>query len=112
MIFRRAAVAGMLALLVSTTGIVTAEAAEQASTVEGSDVFRIGGADVASQVLYHGTEQLTIARDADGTHYTARVEYDKNGDAGKQREGATFSSTLLPSGEQRDGPANDPNYLT
>jgi hypothetical protein len=40
------------------------------------------------------------------------VEYDKNGDAGKQREGATFSSTLLPSGEQRDGPANDPNYLT
>jgi hypothetical protein len=112
MIFRRAAVAGMLALLVSTTGIVTAGAAEQAYTVDGSDVFRIGGGDVASQVLYHGTEQLTIARDADGTHYTARVEYDKNGDAGKQREGATFSSTLLPSGEQRDGPANDPNYLT
>ncbi|HTJ28319.1 MAG TPA: hypothetical protein VMA36_19335 [Candidatus Limnocylindria bacterium] len=102
----------MFALLVTATAIVTAAAAEQAYTVDGRDIFRIGDGDVQSQTMYHGTERLTITRDTDGTHYTARVEYDKNGDAGKQHESASFSSTLLPSGEQRDGPANDPNYLT
>jgi hypothetical protein len=112
MIFRRAVVAGMFTLLTTATGIVTAAAAEQAYTVDGRDVFRIGDGDVQSRTLYHGTEELTITRDADGTHYTARVEYDKDGDAGKQHESASFSSTLLSSGEQRDGPARDPNYLT
>ena len=112
MIFRRAFVAGTVTLLTAVTGVVTAAAAEQAYTVDGRDIFRIGASDEQSKTLYHGVETLTIVREGDGTHYTARVEYDKGGDAGKQHESASFSSTLLRSGEQRDGPARDPNYLT
>jgi hypothetical protein len=112
MIFRRACVAGTFALLASVTGTVTAAAAEQAYTVDGRDIFRIGSSDVQSKTVYHGAERLTVVREGDGTHYTARAEYEKDGDAGKQHESASFSSTLLPSGEQRDGPASDPNYLT
>lgn len=111
MIFRRAVAAG-IALLVSVTITVTEARADQAYTVSGRDVFRIGSGEVQSQTLYHGTQTLSVVRADDGTHYTAKVDYDKDGDSGKQHESASFSSTLLPSGEQRDGAASDPDYLT
>jgi hypothetical protein len=111
MTFRRA-VAGTFAFLAAVTATAAAALGDQTYTVDGKDVFRVGNGDVHSTTMYHGTERLTIARGADGTHYVAHVEYEKDGDAGKQHQSASFSSTLLPSGEQRDGPANDPDYLT
>lgn len=112
MIFRRAVVAGTFALLAAVTLTVTEARADQAYTVAGRDVFRVGSGEVQSRTVYHGTQTLRIVREDDGTHYTAQVEYDKDGDGGKQHERASFSSTLLPSGEQRDGQASDPDYLT
>ncbi len=112
MTFRRALVAGTLALLAAVAATVAAARADQAYTVDGHDVFRIGGGEVQSRTVYHGTQQLSIARDGGGTHYVARVEYDKSGDGGKQHEHASFAATLLPSGDQHDGPAHDPDYLT
>jgi hypothetical protein len=112
MTFRRALVAGTIALLAAVTLTVSAARADQAYTVDGHDQFRIGSGEVQSRTIYRGTQQLTIARDAGGTHYVARVEYDKLGDGVKQHERASFVATLLPSGDQRDGPAHDPDYLT
>ncbi len=112
MTLRRALVAGTFALLAAAAATVAAARADQAYTVDGRDVFRIGNGEVQSRTLYHGTQQLTIVRDGGATHYVAKVEYDKSGDGGKQHAHASFASTLLPSGEQHDGPARDPDYLT
>jgi hypothetical protein len=113
MIFRRAVVAGTLALLITAAAFRAAAGAEQAYTVDGRDVFRVGNADAQSRIAYHGMQKLSIARGPSGTTYVARVEYDKDGgDGGKQHQRATFTTTVLRSGEQHDGPARDPDYLT
>jgi hypothetical protein len=111
MIFRRAVAAGTFALLAA---IASAEAAraDQAYAVEGHDTFRTGSSDVRSTTVYHGVQRLTIARKGGSTTYSARVEYDREADGGKQHQRASFTSTMLPSGEQRDGPGSDPDYLT
>ncbi|MBV8642318.1 MAG: hypothetical protein JO225_00190 [Candidatus Eremiobacteraeota bacterium] len=111
MTFRRALAAGTFALL-TTVAAAAAASADQAYTVDGSDTFRLGNGDVRSQTVYHGVERLTISKTGTTTTYVAHVEYDKDGDGGKQRQRASFTSTLLPSGEQRDGPSADPDYLT
>ncbi len=111
MTFRRA-VAGTFAFLAAATATAAAALGDQTYTVNGRDVFRIGNGDVHSTTVYRGTERLSIVRSGEGTQYVAHVEYDKDADGGKQHERASFSSTLLPSGEQRDGPADDPDYLT
>ena len=112
MIFRRAVVAGTFALLIAVATSRAASAADQAYTVEGRDVFRVGNTDVQSRTAYRGMQRLTIARNPSGTTYVARVEYDKDGDGGKQHQRASFTTTVLPSGEQHDGPGRDPDYLT
>ena len=112
MIFRRAAVAGTLALLAAVAASAAAVRAEQAYAVEGRDTFRAGNSDVRSETVYRGVQRLTITHSGRSTTYIARVEYDREGDGGKQHQRASFTSTLLPSGEQKDGPGNDPDYLT
>ena len=112
MIFRRAAVAGTLALLAAVAASAAAARAEQAYAVEGRDTFRAGDTDVRSETVYRGMQRLTITHTGRSTTYIARVEYDREGDGGKQHQRASFTSTLLPSGEQKDGPGNDPDYLT
>jgi hypothetical protein len=113
MIFRRAVVAGTFALLIAAAASRAAMGADQAYTVDGRDVFRVGNGEAQSRIAYHGTERLSITRSPSGTTYVARVEYDKDGgEGGKQHQRATFTTTMLPSGEQRDGPGHDPDYLT
>lgn len=110
--FRRALVAGTLALLAVAT--VTAAAARESEdyTVDGRDVFTVGNGHVHSETVYHGIQQLSIRHDGRSTIYVAHVEYEKRGDGGTQHERASYTTTLLPSGEQRDGPSRDPDYLT
>jgi hypothetical protein len=110
--FRRAALAGTLALFSVFGAAVAAAGADQTYTVDGRDVYRVGGGETQSRTLYHGTEQLTIERRGGRRIYVAHASYDKSGENGKERGHASFTSTLLPSGEQRDGPSNDPDYLT
>jgi hypothetical protein len=109
---RRAVVAGTLALLAGVALCVAVAQAEEAYTVAGRDVFVVGNGDVHNQTSYRGVERLVIRRSPNGTTYTAHVSYDKDGDGGKQRATASYTSTLLPSGELRDGPSHDPDYLT
>jgi hypothetical protein len=106
------AVAGTLALLAAVAASAAAARADQAYAVEGRDTFRAGNSDVRSETVYRGVQKLTITRTGRATTYSARVEYDREADGGKQHQRASFTSTLLPSGEQKDGPANDPDYLT
>ncbi|HEY0383698.1 MAG TPA: hypothetical protein VGC72_16015 [Candidatus Elarobacter sp.] len=113
MISRRAVVAATFALLTAVAATAVAAFADQAYAVEGRDVFRLGNGDSQSTTSYHGVQHLTVSRRANGaTTYVARVEYDKNGDGGRQHQRASFTSTLLPSGQQKDGPSSDPDYLT
>ncbi len=112
MIFRRAVVSGTYALLIALAAPARAALADQTYAVEGSDTFRAGGGEIRSRTVYHGMQQLAIARNGATTIYTARVEYDKTSDGGKQHQRASFTSTVLPSGAQKDGPASDPDYLT
>lgn len=112
MTFRRAVVAGTFAFLIVSTASATAAVADQTYAVEGSDTFRAGAGEVRSQTVYHGVQRLAVARSGATTVYTARVEYDKTSDGGRQHETASFTSTVLPSGAQKDGPNSDPDYLT
>lgn len=109
--FRRAVVAGFV-LLAAAAATAAVARADQAYAVEGRDSFRAGNGEMRSETVYRGVQQLTIRRNGKRTTYDARVEYERDGDGVKQRERASFTSTLLPSGEQKDGPANDPDYLT
>ena len=111
MIFRRAVVAGMFALLAAVASAEAARA-DQAYAVEGHDTFRDGNRDVRSETVYHGVQRLTVTHTGRATTYSAIVEYDRTGEGGRQHQRASFTSTLLPSGEQRDGPGSDPDYLT
>jgi hypothetical protein len=112
MIFRRAQIAGTFALLIASIASAAAAIADQTYAVDGSDTFRAGGGEVRSQTIYHGVQRLSVARSGATTIYTARVEYDKTGDGGRQHQSASFTSTVLPSGSQKDGPSSDPDYLT
>jgi hypothetical protein len=113
MIFRRAVAVAAFALLTAVAASAAAARADQAYSVEGRDVFRLGNGDSKSKTLYRGVQRLTVSRSANGTTtYVAHVEYDKDGEGGRQHQRASFTSTLLPSGQQKDGPSSDPDYLT
>lgn len=110
MILRR--VAGTFVLLLAVAATAAAARADQAYAVEGRDTFRAGTGDVRSETVYHGVQRLTIVRKGKSTTYDARVEYDRDSDGGRQHQRASFISTVLPSGQQKDGPGSDPDYLT
>jgi hypothetical protein len=113
MIFRRAVAVATFAFLTAVAASAAAARADQAYSVEGRDVFRLGNGDAKSKTIYHGVQRLTVSRSANGTTtYVAHVEYDKDSDGGRQHQRASFTSTLLPSGQQKDGPSSDPDYLT
>ena len=110
--FRRALAAGTFVLLAAVAASIAAARADEPYEVSGRDVFLVGNGEVHSETIYHGVQHLTVARSGGTTTYVARVAYDKDGDGGKQHATASYSSTLLPSGEMRDGAAHDPDYLT
>jgi len=111
MMIRRAC-AGTFALLASVMAVAAAACADQQYAVTGRDTFRTGNGDVRSETVYSGVQRLTITKKNGSTTYDARVEYDRSGDAGRQHQHASYTATLLPSGEQKDGAGNDPDYLT
>ncbi|HTW85272.1 MAG TPA: hypothetical protein VMD91_14475 [Candidatus Sulfotelmatobacter sp.] len=109
---RRAACAGSFAFLLAMAGNAAIASADQAYAVSGKDVFQLGGHDERTQTQYTGVQQLVITRTGTQTQYVARVEYDKRTDGADQHATASYTSTLLPSGQMEDGQTNDPDYLT
>jgi hypothetical protein len=110
--FGRAVVAGTFALTIAVAASAAAARADQAYAVEGRDTFRAGNGDVRSEIVYRGLQRLVVTRGKGSTTYNARVDYDRDAGSGKQHQTASFTSVVLPSGEQKDGLANDPDYLT
>jgi hypothetical protein len=112
MIVPRRAVAGSIALLVIVVCAAAIARADQSYHVDGSDTYQIGGHDVRSEIAYSGTQQLRIERRGAARRYIARVRYLRDDQGTHEHVTASFESTILPSGEQRDGANNDPDYLT
>jgi hypothetical protein len=113
MIVRRRAAAGSIALLIFVVCAAAAAQADQTYRVDGSDTYQIGGRDVRSEIAYSGIQRLSV-RPAAGNarRYVARAEYSRNDQGAHARVTASFESTIMPDGEQRDGTNNDPDYLT
>ncbi|MFN2461408.1 MAG: hypothetical protein ABR591_12085 [Candidatus Velthaea sp.] len=107
---RRAA--GSVAVLVYVVCALAAAQADQSYRVDGRDTFQIGGHDVRSEIAYSGTQSLHVERDGRRRRYIARVDYERNDQGTHARANGSFESTILPSGEQRDGANHDPDYLT
>jgi hypothetical protein len=112
MIVPRRAAAGTVALLVFIVCAAAVAGADQSYKVDGSDTYQIGGRDVRSEIAYSGTQRLSIQQTGTARRYIARAEYLRNDQGTHARVKASFESTILPSGEQRDGTNNDPDYLT
>jgi hypothetical protein len=107
---RRAA--ATIALLICIVCVAPAARADQTYHVEGSDVFQVGGRDERSVIDYIGTQRLSIVQVGKTRKFIARAHYLRNDQGTHARVTASFESTLLPNGEQHDGPNNDPDYLT
>jgi len=112
MIVRRRAVAGSIALLIFVVCAAAVARADQTYKVDGSDTYQIGGRDVRSVIAYSGTQRLSVRQVGKARRYYARAEYLRNDQGTHARVTASFESTILPSGEQKDGTNNDPDYLT
>jgi hypothetical protein len=112
MIVPRRAVAGSIALLVFLVCAVAVARADQNYNVDGSDTYQIGGHDQRSEIAYSGTQRLHIVKTGDSRRYIARVTYLRNDQGTHAHVTASFESTILASGEQRDGANDDPDYLT
>jgi hypothetical protein len=84
----------------------------QTYTVDGRDVFRVAGRGVQSTISYVGNERLSIQRSAGSTAFATTVTYQRNDGTGPAHASASFSATMLPSGELRDEVDGDPEYLT
>jgi len=112
MTLRRRAVAGPIAALVFVVMTITVAAADQRYRVEGRDTFVIGARDMRSEISYRGMQTLKITRSADGRHYDAAVVYQRNDQGTVTKQRGSYASTVDPSGDQHDGPNDDPDYLT
>ena len=108
----RARIAGAIVALAFL--ICASETAEAAQTyaVAGTDTFTFGTDDMRSIIDYSGSQTLAIVRKSGSTHYEARVKYDRVDQGARAAAKASFTATLLPSGEQRDDANNDPDFLT
>jgi hypothetical protein len=112
MTVRRRAAAGSIAALIYVVCAAAAAQADQAYRVDGSDTYQIGGRDVRSEIAYSGTQRLSVQQTGKARRYVAHAEYLRNDQGTHAKVRASFESTILPDGEQRDGANNDPDYLT
>jgi hypothetical protein len=112
MTVRRRAAAGSIALLIFVVCVAAAARADQSYRVDGSDTYQIGGSDVRSEIAYSGIQRLSVQKAGKARRYIAHAEYLRNDQGTHARVTASFESTILPDGEQRDGANNDPDYLT
>lgn len=106
---------GCVAVVASFIALASAARADvpvQTYSVTGTDTFRAAGREVSTEITYDGTQRLTIRRAGNTTHFTAEASYDRRQGGASTHATASFTSALLPGGEQRDDADGDPDYLT
>lgn len=103
--------AGLLAVSLLIT-IAAPALADQRYTVDGRDTFQIAGRDLHTEIAYTGLQRLEMKQSGSVTTFNATVEYRRTEGKVVTQASGSFTSTLLPNGEQRDGPSHDPDYLT
>lgn len=86
--------------------------ADQRYVVNGNDRYRIGQADLQTNITYSGSQTLTVRRDRGQTRFTAQAHYTRADASGKVPAQATFVQVMSPEGELRDSADLDPDYLT
>jgi hypothetical protein len=80
--------------------------------VSGNDRYRIGQADIQSNISYSGTQTLSVRRDGAEKRFTAQAHYTRADASGKVPAQATFVQVMTPQGELHDSADLDPDYLT
>jgi hypothetical protein len=86
--------------------------ADQRYVVSGNDRYRIGQADIQSDISYSGTQTLRVRRDGAEKRFTAQAHYTRADASGKVPAQATFVQVMTPQGELHDSADLDPDYLT
>ncbi len=99
---------GLAAVLV----IALPAKADQRYVVSGNDRYRIGSADLQTDISYSGTQQLTIRRAGNQTQFRAEATYVRVDETGRIPGHAVFVQILTPQGELQDRTDADPDYLT
>jgi hypothetical protein len=89
-----------------------ADAPGQSYAMSGADTFSAAGREVRTEIVYAGTQRLTIRHDGPLTRFSADATYERREGGTDTHATAFFSSTVLPGGEQRDDGDGDPDYLT
>lgn len=100
------------ALLLSICAPVLADTPVQRYTTEGEDTFQIAGHADRTNIVYSGTQSLSIERQGNVTHFTATVTYDRRESGAATHAKGIFSSKILANGEEQDESNSDPDYLT
>lgn len=86
--------------------------ADQRYSVSGNDRYRIGSADLQSNISYSGTQQLTVRRAGNQTQFRAEAKYVRVDESGSVPAHAAYAQVLTPQGELQDLTDSDPDYLT
>jgi hypothetical protein len=102
----------LMGMLVALTTPVLADAPTQTYAIGGEDLFRIAGKDLRTQIIYTGTQRLSIERHGKVTRFTATVSYERHEGGTATHATGTFASVIAANGDQHDESDNDPDYLT
>lgn len=108
--FFTGSIAGVLLLTLAAPAV--AESPVQWFTIDGEDSYQIAGSAQRTDIVYAGTQRLTVEHRGGDTRFTATVTYERRESGTAKRATGTFTATVLPDGEQRDGTNADPDYLT
>jgi hypothetical protein len=102
----------VLSFVLSLTAVAAAEPSVQTYTIDGEDSFQVAGRSIRTDIVYAGTQRLTIARAGNVTHFAASVTYERRDGFGATHANGRFATTIRADGEERDETDGDPDYLT
>jgi hypothetical protein len=102
----------IIAFLITLAAPAWAETPVQNYTIDGVDSFQTAANGARTDIVYAGTQRLTIQRQGNVTQFTATVTYDRREGGAATHATGGFSTKIMANGEQRDGADGDPDYLT
>jgi hypothetical protein len=102
----------IIAFLITLAAPAWAETPVQNYTIDGVDSFQTAANGVRTDIVYAGTQRLTIQRQGNVTQFTATVTYDRREGGAATHATGGFSTKIMANGEQHDGADGDPDYLT
>jgi hypothetical protein len=102
----------IIAFLITLAAPAWAETPVQNYTIDGVDSFQTAANGARTDIVYAGTQRLTIQRQGNVTQFTATVTYDRREGGAATHATGGFSTKIMANGEQHDGADGDPDYLT